>query len=52
MERDAQLQRLFYISFRVPSKGTLPPKFPSQSFHREMLHLHSLFQPFLKDLLR
>jgi len=25
MERDARLQRLFYISFRVPSKGTLPP---------------------------
>jgi len=25
MERDARLQSLFYISIRVPSKGTLPP---------------------------
>jgi hypothetical protein len=25
MERDACLQSLFYISFRVPSKGALPP---------------------------
>jgi hypothetical protein len=25
MERDACFQSLFYISFRVPSKGTLPP---------------------------
>jgi len=25
MERDARLQSLFYISFRVPSKGALPP---------------------------
>jgi len=24
MERDAHLQSLFYISFRVPSKGALP----------------------------
>jgi len=25
MKRDARLQSLFYISFRVPSKGALPP---------------------------
>jgi len=25
MERDANLQGLFYISFRVPSKEALPP---------------------------
>jgi len=25
MERDARLQSLFYISFRVTSKGALPP---------------------------
>jgi len=25
MERDAHLQSLFYISFRVPGKGALPP---------------------------
>jgi len=25
MERGARLQNLFYISFRVPSKGALPP---------------------------
>jgi len=25
MERDARLQSLFYISFRVSSKGALPP---------------------------
>jgi len=29
-ERDACLQSLFYISFRVPNKGALPPC----SFHR------------------
>jgi hypothetical protein len=27
MEIDACLQSLFYLSFRVPSKGTLPPSF-------------------------
>jgi hypothetical protein len=27
IERDACLQRIFYISFRVPSKGALPPGF-------------------------
>jgi len=25
MERDSCLQNLFYISFRVPRKGALPP---------------------------
>jgi len=25
MERDARLQNLFYIPFRVPNKGALPP---------------------------
>jgi hypothetical protein len=29
MEGDAHLQNLFYTSFRVPSKGALPPR----SFH-------------------
>ena len=34
MERGAHLQNLFYISFKVPSKGA-PSRFPSQSSHRE-----------------
>jgi hypothetical protein len=25
MERDARFQSIFSVSFRVPSKGTLPP---------------------------
>jgi len=25
MKRDAHLQSFFYLSFRVPSKGALPP---------------------------
>ena len=45
VERDARLQGLFYISFRVPSKGALP----SQNSHieRETLHLQSPIQPYL-----
>jgi hypothetical protein len=35
MEKDACLQSLCYISFRVPSKGALPPG---------SLHLHTLFR--------
>jgi hypothetical protein len=45
---DARLQSLFYTSFRVPSKGALPPG----SFHRTPterdIHPYSLFQPHLK----
>ena len=46
MKRDACFQVLFYISFRVPSKGALPPG----SLHRastdcETVHLQSPFQP-------
>ena len=37
MERDARLQRLFYVSFRVPSKGALPPC----SLHRAPTERHS-----------
>jgi len=31
MERDARLQNLFYITFRVPSKGALPPGSPHKA---------------------
>jgi len=41
MERDTRLQSLFYISFRVPSKGAPTPSwFPSQSSHRERDNPH------------
>jgi len=47
MERDARLQSLFYISFRVPSKGALP----LGSFHRVPTERYSTFrapfQPYL-----
>jgi hypothetical protein len=35
MERDARLQSLFYITFRVPSIKEPPSRLPSQSSHRE-----------------
>jgi hypothetical protein len=39
MERDARLQSLFYISSRVPSKGTPPVGSPHRGpSEREMLH--------------
>ena len=46
MRRDACLQRLFYLSFRVPSKGALS----ASSLHRtptesETIHVQSPFQP-------
>ena len=48
MERDARLQSLFYISFRVPCKGT-PLQVPFTELpQRETLHLQSPFQPYLK----
>jgi len=31
MERDARLQSIFYLSFRVPSKGALPPRSPHRT---------------------
>jgi len=48
MERDARLQILFYISFRVPNKGALLPGSLTELTLREMLHLQSPFQPSLK----
>jgi hypothetical protein len=33
MKRDARLQSLFYISFRVPSKGALPPDLKPSSYY-------------------
>jgi len=35
MKRDARLQSLFYISFRVPSEGALPPGSLYRTPHRE-----------------
>jgi hypothetical protein len=54
MERDARLQSFFNISFRIPSKGVLPPRSlhraPTQrERERERLDLQSPFQPYLKD---
>jgi hypothetical protein len=49
MERDACLQSLFYIFFRVPSKGALlPGSLHSAPTERETLHLQSLFNPYFK----
>ena len=48
MERDARLQSLFYISFRVPSKEALPPG----SLHRAPMERYTTppepLHPFLK----
>ena len=41
MERDAHLQSLFYISFRVPSKGALPPGSLHRTFTERERHTHS-----------
>jgi len=41
MERDARLQRLFYLLLRVPSKGALPSGSPTGSLWREIFRLQS-----------
>jgi hypothetical protein len=38
----------FPTIFQGPQQGSLPSRFPSQSYHTEMLHLQSPFQPSLK----
>jgi len=40
MERDAHVQSLLCLSYRVPSRGVLPPGSSSQSSHKETPHLH------------
>ena len=44
MGRDAHLQSLFYITFRVRSKGAPPSRFPSQSAHRERCSISRALQ--------
>jgi len=47
-ERDARLQSLFYISFRVSAReSSLQVPFTDLP-QRETTHLHSPFQPYLK----
>jgi hypothetical protein len=48
MEIDAHLQSLFYLSFRVPNQGALPPgSLHRASIERQMFNLQSPFQPSL-----